>query len=279
MSALDAVRSYAKRGWQVFPLIPKAKEPATWRGFYDATSNPAKLDRWFARGHPYNIGIRTGIASGIFVVDIDGDVGAASLDVLQKQHGPLPPTLISRTGNGFHYWFTTATEIPCSQSRIAPHIDVKADGGYVVAPPSIHPDGPRYRWSVKLVPASAPAWLVELAQRKPESPHPIPTESEPIAVSATSSAAYGAGALHDEIRRVALASSGYRNASLNRGSFCLAQLVAGRELHADEVTRGLIDSATANGLVAENGLRAVQATIDSGFNAGLRHPRDGWGRR
>src|SRR5262249_2275092 len=165
------------------------------------------------------------------------------------------------------------------QSCIAPHIDIKGDGGYVVAPPSIHPDGPRYRWAVKLAPAIAPAWLIDLCQRKPLPSPPAPPIELPRPVAGTSSAAYGNAALQDEIAGVAHASSGHRNASLNKGSFCLAQLVAGRELHADEVTRGLIDSATANGLVAENGLRAVQATIDSGFSAGLRHPRDRWGRR
>jgi Bifunctional DNA primase/polymerase, N-terminal len=72
MNTLTDALSYAARGWQVFPLKPQAKEPATWRGFYDATSNSAILDRWFARGYPYNVAIRTGLASGVFVSDPDG---------------------------------------------------------------------------------------------------------------------------------------------------------------------------------------------------------------
>jgi putative DNA primase/helicase len=76
-----------------------------------------------------------------------------------------------------------------------------------------------------------------------------------------------------------LASSGLRNHELNRTSFRLHQLVAGAELHGDDVRRRLIEAATANGLIAENGLRAVRATIDSGATAGLKSPRDRGGRR
>ena len=123
MTSLSNVLNYAARGWQVFPLKPQLKEPATARGFYDATNNPATLRRWFEK-FPYNIGVRTGTASGVFVVDIDGDQGAASLRMLEAQHGALPATLISTTGKGAHYWFIADGPIPCSTGKLAAGIDV-----------------------------------------------------------------------------------------------------------------------------------------------------------
>jgi Bifunctional DNA primase/polymerase, N-terminal len=93
MTPLATVLGYAAKGWQVFPLQVRAKEPLERsRGFYDATSNPKRLERWFAR-YPYNVGIRTGTASGICVLDVDGDVGFESLRHLEHGHGRLPPTL------------------------------------------------------------------------------------------------------------------------------------------------------------------------------------------
>lgn len=92
---LSAVLDYAARRWQVFPCKPGSKEPATKRGFYDATTNPATLRRWFGRGFRHNIGIRTGAASGVFILDIDGELGAANLSALTAEYGALPATLIS----------------------------------------------------------------------------------------------------------------------------------------------------------------------------------------
>ena len=286
-ATLQAAVDYASRRWQAFPIKPRSKEPATWRGFYDATSNPAKLHRWFAQRFPYNIGIRTGLPSGVFILDIDGELGAASLRQIEAKHGPLPATLISANGKGRHFWFRAECEIPCSTGKIAPGLDVRADGGYVVVPPSIHPNGAIYRWANDLPPAPAPLWLIQLAQRKPSPPIPPPpsppawtwTPRPRSSIVSASSAAYGIAALDREIERLASASSGTRNAELNRTSFRLHQLVAGQELYGDEVARRLIHATQINGLLAEDGPRQVQATINSGANAGLRFPRDRHGRR
>jgi len=202
------VLDYAARGWSVFPLRPNAKEPATKSGFYDATANPATLRRYF-RFYPYNVGIRTGIASKIFVVDVDGHAGAVSLAELEAQNGPLPGTLISTGNSGFHLWFYTEQPIPCSVSKIGPGIDVRGDGGYAVAPPSIHPDGPSYKWRNSLSPVPAPAWLLELISKRPPppaaaaSPRPQRTNGEP--------GVYGAAALEREIGDVARAAPGARD--------------------------------------------------------------------
>ena len=156
---------------------------------------------------------------------------------------------------------------------------MRGDGGYVVAPPSIHPSGAVYRWLNDPPPAVAPDWLILLACVKPQPPIFTPQPKTSSAITSASSAAYGRAALDREIGRLVLASSGTRNALLNCASFRLYQLVAGQELHGDEVARRLLNATQTNGLLAEDGLRQVQATIRSGANAGLRSPRDRHGRR
>jgi putative DNA primase/helicase len=273
MSALTDVLDYAARGWQVFPLKPQTKEPATRRGFYDATTNPATLRRWFAN-FPYNVGVRTGAPSNVFVLDTDGVLGFASLGEIESEHGRLPPTLLSITGNGRHYWFATRDPIPCSTAKIGPGIDVKADLGYVAAPPSIHPNGKTYRWfDDSKSPAVAPDWLLRLARARKL----LPISERACALirrpSSNGPSAYGNRALEDEIEALAAAAPGSRNQALNRAAFRLAQLAAGGELDRTHVVDRLIDASHRNGLIQDDGLRSVMATIRSGMAAGLQHPR------
>jgi hypothetical protein len=268
--SISLVLDYAALGFQVFPLRPESKEPATKRGFYEATNNPATLRRWFAGSYPYNIGIRTGIASGAWVFDVDGEAGVLSLAKLEAEHGQLPPTLISITSGGCHFWFKAVEPIPGSIGKIGPGLDVKAEHGYVVAPPSIHPDGPIYRWSNSRPIAAAPAWLVKLAQqarRKADAPALVRP------VSSLKVGAYARGALEREVSSVATAIPGTRNHTLNRASFSLHQLVAAGALDRGEVEQRLFEAAHSCGLLQEDGKLQCLATIRSGARAGLQHPR------
>jgi len=272
MRALDAALDYAARGWSVFPCGIRAKEPACPRGFKAALTNPATIRRWW-NIQPYNVGVATGLASGVWVLDIDGGVGAAALGDLEARHGVLPETLCSVTGGGCHLWFRADSPIPTSTARIHAGIDVRADGGYVVAPPSVHPDGAVYRWVNDREPVVAPDWLVQLARQRPGAPAirlPLVPRSH-----AGSSGAYGKAALNREIEQLAKTGPGARNHALNRASFSLHQLVAGGELDGGEVRDRLLDAAAANGLMSDpaDGARRVMATIRSGANAGLAQPR------
>ena len=116
-----------------------------------------------------NIGIATGAVSGFFVLDVDnkdGKDGEASLRELEAKHGLLPTTIEVITGEGRHAWFRIGEHgaIRNSAGTIAPGLDIRGDGGYVIAPPSIHPSGKRYEWSVDSNDefAEAPEWLHEL---------------------------------------------------------------------------------------------------------------------
>jgi hypothetical protein len=139
MDALQAALEYAERGWHVFPLKAQSKEPATAHGLKDASTDPAQIRKWF-EGKDRNIGIATG-PSGLAVIDVDNAEGDAAIAPLL---GGLR-TVAAQTGKGAHLYFRGS-----AKSRpVLPGVDVKSEGGYVVAPPSIHPDGHAYEWFVR----------------------------------------------------------------------------------------------------------------------------------
>jgi hypothetical protein len=149
----------------------------------------------------------------------------------------------------------------------------------VIAPPSVNLDGRAYCWINKLPIAAMPQGLVELTKEKPP---PASTISQRAVagirrpyrnVTFDRANGYGAAALESEITALVNTAPGGRNHALNRSSFCLHQLVAGGELDGGVVRHRLIDASTANGLVADDGLPSVLATIESGRRAGLQHPR------
>ena len=273
MNNLPHALAYGAAALPTFPLVPGDKLPAIkgGNGFYDATTNPETIKR-FWRIPDRNIGLRTGVASGFWVLDADPPDGEDGIRRLESEYGPLPQTRTVLTPRvGFHFWFRYSGPIPCTQSMIAPHVDTKGDGGYVVAVPSITADG-TYSWlgDPKAELAIAPQWLVDLARKKPK-----PTIAE-LAVAGINhggrNGGYGRAVLDREIAKLAATAAG-RNNALNSASFRLHQLVAGGELHGDEVVARLIEACERNGYLAKDGLRSVEATIRSGANAGLQYPR------
>lgn len=139
-----AALAYARElGWRVFPLRPRDKIPlAGSRGFLDATISAEQITAWWTRHPDANIGIATGAASGVVAVDVDGPEGEASLAAL----GPMPQCPTSSTGKGRHMYFAYAEGVGSSAGKLGEKLDVRGDGGYIVAPPSTHPSGARYAW-------------------------------------------------------------------------------------------------------------------------------------
>jgi hypothetical protein len=272
---LKAALIYAAAGLAVFPLNPRTKKPATKRGFYDATTNPETIRR-FWRVTNRNIGIATGAMSGIWILDIDPG-GEDHLGRFEAEHGKLPPTRKVITGSGGrHLWFKYTEPMQCSAGRVAPQIDVRGDLGYCVAPPSIHENGRRYEWFTDPAApvAVAPEWLVALTRKKP----PISERARIHATHLSFRGAYVAAALDAEVAALAAAVPGMRNVALNRASFVLFQLVAGGELDADVVKDRLVEACHVNGIIADDGLCSVKKTTASGAQAGIRHPRGRSGR-
>lgn len=281
---LAAALDLARRGWPVLPChSPRpsgcscgrpacpspGKHPRTRHGLHEASTVPAVVEGWWERWPGANVGIRTGAApdgAGVVVVDIDpAHGGEASLTALLAVHGPLPPTVLVRTGSGGrHVYFAHpgGRVANSAGTRLGPGLDVRGDGGYVVAPPSRHPSGRHYRWLARPVLAPLPDWLASLL-----APEPAPVR-RPLP-SARRAPGWAGAALGYEVDDVANATEGTRNAALNRAAFSLGQLVASAHLTLDEVEAAL----TAAGCAAGLGEAEVAATLASGLRAGLARPR------
>lgn len=166
---LRAADRYAEEhGLAVFPLVPGDKLPlisrkAGGRGVLDATSERAQIREWWTRWPNANIGIAMGDASGgIFAVDIDPrNEGDSSWFWLTREK-VVPDTAQAVTGGGGQHILFRGN---VGGTVLGDGIDIKSTGGYIVAPPSLHPSGRRYLWeaSARLgeVPiADAPDWLL-----------------------------------------------------------------------------------------------------------------------
>lgn len=160
---------YAARGWNVFPLQGKVPLRDS-RGMLDATTDARRIKAFF-KNTTYNIGIRTGEISNLTVIDIDchGETsGFDSLRMLELEHPPLVTASVRTPSGGRHLYFQY---IKGSTNRVAvlPGVDVRSDGGYVVAPYSVSNEGKMYIWENTFPPAVAPDWLVDLVLRPPTS--------------------------------------------------------------------------------------------------------------
>jgi hypothetical protein len=163
---LDFALEYAAQlDWPVFPCRPD-KTPYTAHGFKDASTDEAQIRTWWERWPDAGIGLPTGPASGVYVVDIDeGKGGPASWQALEDRHRDVM-TMASRTGGGgWHLYFRAPDfDLRSTAGRLGPGIDTRGDGGYVILPPSTHASGARYEWTRWRRPQHLPAWIAEALQ-------------------------------------------------------------------------------------------------------------------
>jgi hypothetical protein len=149
----EAALKYAALGIAVFPLVPNNKQPLTANGFKDATTDPEKIEEWWSIHPDANVGIATGDMSGGLVaidMDVDKDEGKDGyhtfLDWCNANYVILPDSWLSITGRGgYHLVYRSMFPVP-SKIGWLKDVDIRANGGYIVAPPSIHPNGTRYEW-------------------------------------------------------------------------------------------------------------------------------------
>lgn len=140
------------------------KHPRTPHGMKDASINDVQIESWWNRWPDANIGVKTGASPGSIVLDIDPrNGGAESLAELEAEYGELPATVEALTGGGGRHLVFQHPGGKCA-GEIAPGIDVKGNGGYIVVAPSIHVSGQRYRWRdghgpLERQPAALPGWL------------------------------------------------------------------------------------------------------------------------
>ncbi|WP_269858757.1 bifunctional DNA primase/polymerase [Streptomyces sp. RPT161] len=287
-----AAQQYAARDWRVLPLRyvidgrcscgnPKAvadhdyrqggKHPRYNSWTEEASTDWAVIAGWWRNEPNANIGIATGEASGIFVLDIDPDSGGLdSLRALEAEHGPLPKTWTVETGSGGqHRYFAWPGFNPKnSAGKLGPGLDIRADGGQVVAPPSVSVKGP-YTVKDDAHPTQAPAWLLD--RLRPAPPRPAaPATSIPIRSENIDS--YTRKALQAECDAITGAADGEQNNTINTAAFNVGTLVGAGALSEAEAREALLSAA----LAGNHPEGRARPTIESGLKAGMAQPRHPW---
>ena len=237
----------------------------------NATADPQMIEKMWDQFPNANIGVCTGEISNIFVLDVDGLEGRASLRALREGQGGLRRSSRVDTGRGRHYYLRReGYRFKNSAGALGLGLDIRGDGGYVVGVGSRHASGATYlrhvdgRANIVPLPAEAPDWLMHelCALGKAER---IDGQEGDTRVPE----GYGAAALTDEVARLRTSTRGTRNDALNRSSFRLGQLVGEGLLGEGEVVSALTRAAAEIGLDDAE----IHATIESGFTAGKKTPR------
>ncbi len=265
---LAAALGYAQRGWQVFPCKPLGKQPATPHGFKDATTDAAQIRRWWAAMPSANIGLRTGAASGVFVIDIDVKGGVPGYDhwlALCKAHDwrSTPHVLAAGTpSGGMHSYFAQVEGIGIARGSLPAGIDVRGDGGYVLLPPS-DVDAPTtriingarlpYSWLYPDATAimSAPAWLVDMLRSK--TAQPIIERRAQVQIEPKDALPANAAAIEGVLRVLAEAGEGERN---NRLLWCACRLFD-HGLASAQVEAHLLPLAAQVGLPEREAVKTI----------------------
>lgn len=296
---LEIALDYLRHGLSIIPLQPNGKEPnatllptrkdgkgnvilgstgkplKTWQTFVDCHASVEEVRQWFYKVPHANIGILTGKTSRIIVLDIDGPEGEEFI----AGQGKLPLTPTARTNRGRHVYFRHPGFKVRNFVHRLPELDMRGDGGYVCAYPSIHPSGSQYMWEIGLSTpfAAAPEWLLRILEGQNRR-----TADKPPLISAASAVthptAYGAKALLSEQQGV-INTTANRNDRLYLAALKMGSLIADGQLDRTTVEQALLIAAAACGLSADDGETASYRTIVSGINKGMESPRGSYKRK
>ena len=159
--------TYHDVGLNVLPLIPRKKHPMIkWEIYEKQRATREEVISWWTKQPDANIGIITGKINDLVVVDVDGDQGKKSMEILYNKEMPLTP--VTKSIRGKHYYFKN-TDHWDSYIGIYPDVDIRGEGGLIVAPPSIHPTGKEYAWINSILEtelAEMPSELIEAFKEK-----------------------------------------------------------------------------------------------------------------
>lgn len=309
MTPLEHALDYARRGWRVFPCNPtprrdfskvpliacdkdKAGKNIPGTGWKErATTDEAQIREWWARWPGALIGVPMGPESGVWAIDPDGvkeegdPDGMAAWENIASQHPPIRTHTHLTPNGGRHLLFRWRDDRPMTNTERgfrahgARGINVRGEGGYVIAPGSRLSDGRSYEMEDPMDFfhfAEAPDWLYAMFDAT--ATQPAPQRSANVVDFRGQRQAppdrYVQTAIAGECWALAQSGRGERNNRLNAAAFSLGQLV-GAGLVDEDVVRGeLLQAAASCGLIADDGERPVLATIESGLSAGRLKPRE-----
>jgi putative DNA primase/helicase len=162
-------RDIIEQGYPVFPCVPNKKIPLTSRGFYDASADKEVIKQWWAQSPKANIGLATGAKADLLVIDVDvknGAGGLASMEALEFELGPLNTRKIVTPSGGYHLYFKHPRDGIKNTIGIRPGIDIKTEGGYVLAAGSVINGNPYYVENDIEAQELPQCWIDVLAQGK-----------------------------------------------------------------------------------------------------------------
>lgn len=270
MTNIARAAEFLAQQWPCFPCN-RDKRPVTRHGLKDASRDLHDIRRMFRELNADMIGVPTGAASGFVAVDLDVKDGVSGLEWLAANESRLPATRRHRTrSGGFHLLFNVppSRTIRNSQSKLAPGVDVRGEGGYVIVPPS-----PGYEIQDDTMPADMPGWLLDLID-PPQAPRVAPTPA-PRRESGHSSR-YGMNALDDECQAIMAAGFGSQEHTLNAAALKIGSLVAGGEIERGFALASLISAAS--GMPSQAGRPAwsseeIRRKVERGMADGALTPR------
>lgn len=250
-------------GFAVFPLngkFPAIPKEEGGRGCNDATTDTTQIEIWAKRYPTANVGIATGKASGIVVIDEDIFGAADKLN--------LPKTFTVATGKGRHFYFTHdchgSHDIRNSCKKLIDGVDIRGTGGYVVSLKSIHPETNR---PYSIIDDSAMAPLPQdIIDRLKKETAMAATAAEPVV---TDPEKYVRSALDACCREVSMTPQGGRNENLNRQAFLIGTYLHMGILSEDEAFTRLRSAALTSGLQIKEAERAIR----NGLAGGKSKPR------
>ena len=319
-SMLDAALWWAKRGIPVFPcnpstekkitkspMLPAKKGPGGKQtgGLYLATTGPEQIKRWWQRWPQALIGVPTGKASNVCVIDLDprSHSGTSMLQALldfcdlKDFDGPL----IRTQSGGYHLWFAYEDGLGnranlfkhemfegVVEAQIREHVDVRADGGYVIVPPSRMENGNKYIFEPELkgeawpTPPPLPPQLADAIAKRGDFSGEKKKKAEAKTAATRTEAEiedqqvrrYALVALDMEIQELRRVREGGRGSALNTAAYNLGQLVGSGVLSHSVCAAALKVACDDNGLSMTDGGSKVDANIDRALNDGAKKPRD-----
>ena len=274
---LTVAKGYTKRGWRVFPLQGKHPYAGT-HGLTDASGDGSQVVAWWQQHPEANVGVRTGAApdgSGIWVLDLDSGFDAeARVDAVAAGREYRNTLTVRTGGGGLHllyqygpeltaYLTASGLTLPTRNGIEGKGLDVRSDGGYIVAVPSIHPDtGVCYAWESKAAIAVAPEWLVKMVAKPIEQRRAAPPPPR------VEGGGFGAAVLRNAVGKVAASTVGERHDTLLAQARTVGGYIVSAGISLAEAEVALVEAGDGCGKPAGE----VRRTVRDGLAFGQREP-------